>query len=48
MIHSLREKLAYSALGKCIAAVVRNSFYPTARIHWVQQAFADFSFKLLK
>lgn len=40
-MHQLREKIAYSKLGKFVATIVRNKFYPEARVHWVQQAFAD-------
>ena len=40
-MYQLREKVAYSKLGKFVATIVRNKFYPEARVHWVQQAFAD-------
>ncbi len=44
-MYTLRENLAYSAAGKALATVIRNSFYSKARVHWVQQAFADLSLK---
>ena len=42
--YRIREKLAYSKIGKFAAVVIRNRFYPFARSHWLQQSFADWSF----
>ena len=41
MSYRIREKLAYSLLGKLIATIARNLFWKQARVHWIQQAFAD-------
>ena len=46
-MYTLREKLAYSAIGKFMATIVRNRYYPACRVHWVQQAFADCSLSRL-
>ena len=46
-MYSFREALAYSAAGKALATLIRNTCYPKARIHWVQQALADASFSKL-
>jgi hypothetical protein len=46
-MYALREKLAYSKAGKAIATILRNAIYKDSRIHWVQQAMADLSFKKL-
>ena len=45
--YSIREKLAYSKAGKLVATLIRNTIYKESRIHWVQQAMADCSFKSL-
>lgn len=41
MFYTLRTKLAYSALGKAIATIVRDRYFPKCRVHWVQHAFVD-------
>lgn len=43
-MYSIREKLAYSVIGKLVARLIRNKFYPNARIHWIQQALAEMNF----
>jgi hypothetical protein len=43
MSYRIRETIAYSRVGKLVATLVRNLCFPNARVHWVQQAFADFS-----
>ena len=43
MSYRIREKLAYSFFGKLIATVARNLVWKQARVHWIQQAFADWS-----
>lgn len=48
MGYLIREKAAYSMLGKLIATIVRNYYFPNARVHWVQQAFAEFSLRALE
>lgn len=48
MTYQLREKLAYSKIGKIIATIVRDHFYPESRVHWLQQAVADWHFANLK
>jgi hypothetical protein len=45
--YRIREKLAYSKVGASIAGVIRNRWFPDCRVHWVQQAFADWSTQLL-
>ena len=47
MFYPLREKLAYSKAGKALATIIRDCKYPNARVHWVQQALADMSFRQL-
>lgn len=47
-MYTLREKLAYSIPGKLLATIIRNALYPNARVHWIQQCFADLSFKAVK
>ena len=44
MFYRIREKIAYSAVGKVVATVVRNALYPNARVHWIQQSLADLNF----
>ena len=44
-MYQIREKLAYSKVGKFVATIVRDRRYPNSRVHWVQQAFADWNFK---
>jgi hypothetical protein len=44
MFYSIREKLAYSTIGKLVATMLRNRLFPHSRIHWVQQAMADMRF----
>jgi hypothetical protein len=46
-MYTITEKLAYSKLGKALATVLRNTIYKDSRIHWVQQALAEMSFKKL-
>ena len=46
-MYSFREALAYSAAGKALCTLIRNAYYPKARVHWVQQALADLSFSKL-
>ena len=41
--YRIREKRAYSKIGKLVATVARNLSWKQARVHWVQQAFADWS-----
>ena len=48
MSYQIREKLAYSKLGKLVATIARNLIWKRARVHWVQQAFADGSARLLR
>jgi hypothetical protein len=43
-MYTLREKLAYSKLGKLIATALRNKVYKGSRVHWVQQAMAELNF----
>lgn len=44
MLYTIREKLAYSKAGKAAATIIRNKWFPQARVHWVQQALADADF----
>jgi hypothetical protein len=44
MFYRIREKAAYSIVGKHIATVVRDRFFPNSRVHWVQQAMAEWDF----
>ena len=46
-MYEIREKMAYSKIGKLIATLARNAFYKNARVHWVQQAFADWNLRNL-
>ena len=46
-MNAISEKLAYSKPGKFVATVIRNKYFPTARVHWVQQALADRNFSKL-
>jgi hypothetical protein len=46
-MYTITEKLAYSKAGKAVATILRNTIYKDSRIHWVQQAMADLSFKKL-
>ena len=46
-MYALREKLAYSKVGKTVATLIRNTMYKDCRVHWVQQALADLNFKKL-
>lgn len=48
MSYHIREKLIYSKLGKFIATVARDLIWKQARVHWVQQAFADNSLRCLR
>jgi hypothetical protein len=43
-MYLLREKLAYSFMGKQVCKVIKNVFYSNERLHWVQQRVADFRF----
>lgn len=45
--YTITEKLAYSKVGKVVATMIRNAYYKEARVHWVQQAMAELSFKKL-
>ena len=46
--YRIREKIAYSPIGKFAATVIRDRFFPNSRAHWVQQAIADWHFANLK
>jgi hypothetical protein len=46
-MYQVREKLAYSVIGKAVATLLRNAIYKRSRVHWVQQAFADCNFSKL-
>ena len=46
-MYQVREKLAYSIVGKAIATMLRNTMYKHSRVHWVQQALADWNFSKL-
>jgi hypothetical protein len=48
MLYIIREKIAYSRVGKIVATVIRDVLFPNSRIHWVQQALADLRFTGLK
>jgi len=48
MTYQIREKIAYSKIGKMVATIVRDHFFPGSRAHWVQQAIADWNFAGLK
>ncbi|CAB5187283.1 hypothetical protein UFOVP161_28 [uncultured Caudovirales phage] len=43
-MNAIFEKLVYSKPGKFIATILRNKYFPDARVHWVQQALADRNF----
>lgn len=43
MGYQIREKVAYSKLGKLVATMARDLYFPSAKVHWIQQAFADWS-----
>lgn len=45
--YRLREKLAYSRIGKFSATFIRDRFFPNARVHWVQAAFAEMNLRVL-
>lgn len=47
MAYRIREKLAYSLIGRLIATVVRDRCFPTCRTHWLQQAFAEWSLRVI-
>lgn len=47
-MYGIREKLAYSKLGKFLAIKIQSKMYKKARYHWIQQAFADWNFSQLK
>jgi hypothetical protein len=47
MIYTITEKLAYSKAGKLVATIVRNRYFPTCRVHWVQQGMAEMNFSKL-
>lgn len=47
MFYTLREKMAYSKVGKMVATVIRDRCYKGSRVHWVQQALADMDFSKL-
>lgn len=44
-MYPIFEKLAYSKPGKFVATVIRNKYFPAARVHWVQQALANRNFR---
>ena len=46
-MYAIREKLAYSKPGKFIATILRNKYFPNARVHWIQAALADANFSKL-
>ena len=46
--YRIREKLAYSRLGKLLATWIRNRYFPAARVHWVQQALTECSLRILE
>lgn len=48
MFYRIREKIAYSTLGKTVATMLRNLIWKKARVHWVQQSMADASFHALR
>ena len=43
-LYTVTEKIAYSTIGKLVATVVRNHYFPDCRVHWVQQALTELSF----
>jgi len=43
-MYPLREKIAYSFVGKQVCRVIRAIAYPNERLHWVQQRIADLRF----
>jgi hypothetical protein len=43
-MYSLREKAAYSFIGKQVAKVLRAVKYKNERLHWVQQRMAELRF----
>lgn len=45
MLYRIREKLAYSRVGKIVATKIRDRYFPNARVHWIQQAIADANFR---
>ena len=47
MFYRIREKIAYSRAGKLAATIIRNRYFPNARVHWVQQALAECSLRVL-
>jgi hypothetical protein len=47
MGYRIREKLAYSHIGYYVATRIRNRYFQTCRTHWVQQAFAEWSMRVL-
>jgi hypothetical protein len=36
----MREKFAYSVIGKALARMLQRTLFPAARAHWIQDAFA--------
>ena len=46
-MNAIFEKLAYSKAGKFVATILRNKYFPDSRVHWVQQALADRTFRSL-
>ena len=42
-MYTLREKIAYSFIGKQIAIVLQKHLYKKSRVHWIQQSFAELS-----
>lgn len=47
MLYRIREKAAYSSIGKRIATTLRDRFFQNSRVHWVQQAMAEWDFSRL-
>ena len=48
MFYSIREKMAYSKVGKMVAKYLQAKVYKQSRVHWIQQAMADGTFSNLK
>ena len=45
MLYTMREKMAYSKIGKfMLAKILKND----CRLHWLQQAVADGNWKYIK
>jgi hypothetical protein len=43
-MYLIREKIAYSFIGKLIAKALQASIYKNERLHWVQQRLAELKF----